>query len=228
MKVRQIVLLALSTLLLFSGNAIALTIGGIDFEDNAFADKLISSNPTTSVPFVYPIDSALYEDVFGIVGAASSIEEAVVGGNISNAAGNFAKDGYLELGFTDNYLVNGPGNDLALFELGHSIDPFGVSLEAGGVVIEYASAFTGYYTASAGIETPLPINVAFVDLNDFGIVDGALIDRFFIGGIESLTTLSVAGALNSSPAPVPEPSTAVLLGLGMASFVGFARKRTRK
>lgn len=176
-----------------------INIAGIEFNHNAFADILISSNPTTSVPFVYPIDPSLYVTTYGIVGDAANIEDAVIGDDITTAAGNWAEDGYLELGFSDNWLINGDGNDLVLFELGYSIDSFGLSLEPTGQVIEYASAFTGYYTRSSGINALVPINVAFVDLDDFAIPAGSSIGRFFIGGLDTLTTLSVAGALNSTP-----------------------------
>jgi hypothetical protein len=173
-------------------------IAGTEFKHNAFVDVLISSNPVTSIPFVYPIDPSLYVSTFGIVGDAANIEDAVIGDDISTAAGNWAEDGYLALGFADNLLINGDGCDLALFELGSSIDSFGVSLEANGQVIEYASAFTGYYTRSSGINAMVPINVAFVDLDDFGIPAGFVIDHFYIGGLDTLTTLSVAGAINST------------------------------
>lgn len=176
-----------------------INIAGIEFNYNAFADVLISSNPTTSIPFVYPINPSLYVTTFGIVGDATNIEDAVVGDDISTAAGNWAEEGYLELGFSDNRLINADGSDLVLFELGDSIDSFGVSLEPNGQLIEYASVFSGYYTRSSGINALVPINVAFVDLGDFGIPAGSSIGRFFIGGLDTLTTLSVAGALNSTP-----------------------------
>jgi hypothetical protein len=86
-----------------------------------------------------------------------------------------------------------------LFDLGSSIDSFGVSLDPNGQVIEYASAFTGYYTRSSGINDFLPINAAFVDLDDFGTPTGSSIGRLFIGGFDTLTTLSVAGALHAAP-----------------------------
>jgi hypothetical protein len=162
------------------------TIAGIQFSYNAFVDTLISSNPTSSIPFAYPIEPSLYVDTFGIAGDAATVEDAVIGDDISTAACNWDEDGYLELGFTDNRLVNGEGYDLVLFELGSSIDSFGVALQPGGQLIAYDSAFTGYYTLAAGINGFVQINAAFVDLDDFGVPAGSTIDHFFIGGL--LTT----------------------------------------
>jgi len=169
-------------------------VGGYSFDDNAFADYLISSSGSYTT-------------------SGGSLESCVTGANVYTYAFSQTPGAYLDLGFSDNYLVNGPGNDLALFELGIP-DTFGVSLTIGGTTHTYQTFYTGY---SGG---DYNLNVALVNLDDFGFATGSLFSHVVIGmdivsGSGTVPSLAVVGALNS----IPEPATICLLGLGALSLI---------
>ena len=104
----------------------SIVVGGITFDDNAFADTLISSSGDYTVG-----------------GNTSDLTTAVVGSDVDNFAFSFSPSTYLQLGYTDNVIVNGAGDDVALFELGVP-DTFKFSLTIGGVTKEYLTADTGF------------------------------------------------------------------------------------
>lgn len=196
---------------LCSRPANAAIIAGLNFDDSAFADILISS--------------------FG--------NYAIAGGDLATVltdttevtyAHSRTPGAFVELGFTDNLVVNGLGNDLALFELG-DVDTFVVTLN--GTTRSYLSAYTGF--SSAGFY----INVASLNLDDFGIATGGFVDSIRIGldtvrirtqsNTTTVPSLSLVAALNSAPLIVdnfhiPEPSTM----LGLFTVASFALASVRK
>jgi hypothetical protein len=210
MKIRMKIapLLALGSIA-FGISAYGITIGGINFQDNAFADILISSSGS-----------------FTTVGG--TLAQVLTDKDPGTFAFSRDPGSYVELGFTDNNLVNGPGEDLALFELG-VVDTFQVSLTIGGTTRNYGSSFTG---ETAG---GFPLNLAKVDLSDFGVADGASLNGVVIGlsflstGGTTVPSLSLVGAINSSDIVhgVPDGgSTAGLLALaaGALGMTRFGRK----
>jgi hypothetical protein len=129
----------------------------------------------------------------------------------------------VRLGFTDNALVNGSGDDLAIFEVDIA-DSFLVSLTVGGETRTYASTYTGQN--SSGFK----INVAMVNLDDFGVAPGTVLDSVVIG--LSLVTggdnpgtpsLSLVGAINSASIP-DGASTLTLAGISALALVGLSRR----
>lgn len=192
----------------------AISIGGVEFADeSAFADQVLSINGNfrrysgtgaTLVPATAAeITSLLTDqrpDTFIIAGAP-------LGGQ------------QVRLGFTDNLLINGTGADLALYELGFP-DSFGVTIN--GVSRQYTSVFTG--ESQVGPYSNLAqLNVARIDLSDFGIAPGAALSEITVG-LDILsapgftTSLSLAGAINSQRV-VSEPATILLLmGAGLAAL----------
>ena len=181
------------------------TVAGINFQDNAFADTVLSS-------------SGIYT-----LGGATTLQDAVTGSSLTHYAFSFSPGAYIQAGFSDNYLVNGLGNDLALFEYGVP-DTFAVSVTVGGVTHSYLSVATGFTGVVDG--TTWDVNVAEINLDDFGVAAGAELSSIVIGmdtqgSGGTVPSLGVVGALNSSPVnqSVPDAGSTISL-LGMA-FLGF-------
>jgi len=210
-------------------------IGGYNFQSNAFADTLVSSYSTD------PIDGGFYQAPLLGGMAPVTFEQAILGPYTGDAV--FSPDllSYVQLGFTDNVLRNGPGPDLALFETGIVADVFAVALAPSASATgfrEYTTAYTGF-----GFGSGVPanyLNVALVDLSDFGVPAGEVLNSITVGlypvsrsnlgpGTVSLTAVAAfypgAGAAPSDPTPVPAPP-GLLLALA-AGVVGVAVKRRR-
>ena len=188
-----------------SSSMAAIYVAGYGFADNAFADKLTSSSGN----YVY---------------TGATLEDSVVGSTVSDYAYSFDAGAYLALQFTDNKVSNGFMYDLAIFELGIP-DTFKVSLTIGGTTLNYTTASTGYNAGGYSL------NVALVDLSDFGVAPGATISDIVLGmdiyGRDSGTvpSLTAVGALNSCP--VPEPST-YFAGMSALGMLGLMFRRNRK
>ena len=209
MKHHLLISILFGVVLFATINASAVTtIGGINFEDNAFADTLIQSVGA------FDITGGTLADVL------TDIDEGTF-------AFSFTPGAFVELGFTDNVLVNGGGDDLALFELGVP-DSFDLSLTLGGVTNNYLSVDTGFDAAGFNL------NVATINLDDFGVASGASVSSLVVG-LDTLgsggtvPSLALVGAINSIPvdgsggAAVPEPSTYALFIIGLVGL-GYCKR----
>ncbi len=194
-----------------------LIVAGFSFDDNAFADSLVSSSDLSQ---------------FVILGGASSVEEALTGSNSGTSAFSAMDNAFVELGFIDNLIVNGAGNDLAVFELNVPED---MIVTINGMIVTRPQVDTGFDSAINGFD----INVSLFDLSDFGIALGgtassaifnilctveASINLGCTVGAPVAPALVVVGALNS--VSVPEPVTLGLFLFGLAGM-SYAMRRRR-
>lgn len=166
-------------------------------------------------------------------GPAGSVAEALVGANLEQCINNNTGNaGIVEAVFLDNSIENAPGVDLVIFELSGALaagtpDPrerFGVSIKLPG---EF-SPFTYFDPIATGTNSCgdptlcLDTFAVELDLSDFGILPGALVDRirlhvFDVGLGTKSGDIAALGALNSAAA-IPEPSTGMLLIAGLIAL----------
>lgn len=182
-----------------------ITIGGYTFDDNAFVDVVTGSSGT-----------------FKLVGG-NTIASVILDNNVNTYLSSRDPGAYLDLGFTDNVVVNGAGDDLVLFELGWP-DTWLVTIN--GITQTVASSFTGQmvpvYSMTYGL------NAAAIDLTSFGVASGGTIDSLrlsFVLTPETQSTTALVGAINS--ASVPEPATWAMM-IGGFGLVGASLRRQRR
>lgn len=211
-----------------------------------FAAQNVNASPITIAGFTFSAGELAFADdaylVSGTirytcatagVGPASSVAEALAGSNLERCVNNNTGDsGIVEAVFLDNSIENAPGVDLVIFELSGTLpagtpDPrenFGVSVE----LPDGFSPFTYFDPVATGSNSCgdptlcLDTFAVQIDLSDFGVAPGALVDRvrlhiFDVGLGTKSGDIAALGALNSG-APVPEPSTGLLLLGGLAAL----------
>lgn len=197
-------------------SATTLQIGGLTLQSQGFADQLISSSGSFSTN-------------------AASLAAALTDHDLSTwvqatAAGD-STTGTVVLGFSDNRLVNGAGDDLVLFEVGH--EAYEYSQEGfDSLWVTFNGVSRLYFTTETSTHVDdHNVNMTRIDLSHFGLVEGVVLDRVQIGlGYDtrgSLPQLQLVAALNSVAAPVPEPASGLLLAGGGLLLAGLQRRRAR-
>ncbi len=204
--------LALATSL--GAGATTLEIGGLSLDSQGFADQLISSSGSFSTN-------------------ATSLAQALTDHSLSTwvratAAGD-STGSTLVLGFSDNRLVNGAGDDLVLFEVGH--EAYEYSQEGFDSLWVTVNGVTRLYftTETSTHVDDHNVNMTRIDLSHFGLAEGVQLDRVQIGlGYDtrgSLPQLQLVAAMHSVAAPVPEPASLLLLAAGGLLLAGLQRRR---
>ncbi len=205
-----------------SAHAAPISVGGFTFTagEEAFAD-----------------DAVLVSGV--ITGAdAPTIKTVLVGSSISDSFNTGdSGGGIVEVLFTDNAIVNGPGADLVIFELSGD-RPAGTPdpAEVFDVSIFDGFSFSSFVTVTpvaTGFPDPadptLDVFAVQVDLSSFGIAPGGTTDRvrlhIFNANLGSKSAdLTALGALNSLTVPEPSSSAALVVSL---SALALLRRRRR-
>ena len=169
----------------------SISLGGYDFDDNAFPDlaAYVSGGPP-SLSFTSTGD--INADL--LIAADADATTYIFGTPV-----------VFDLTFVDNRLVNGPGPDLVVFELGAD-DGALVDIEVGGSLV---GALPYLLTATGEFSSNFSLNAAVIDLDDFGVAAGTMIETIRIdndsaavpGGQTISSAICAVGALNST-APV--------------------------
>lgn len=215
-------LAAILVILAASSSFSATILHGFTFEDDAFADVLLS-------------------DPSGLmVSGAPDAETALTGSDTSSFAYSAVDGSFITLGFTDNVVLNGPGADLIVFEL-NIITAEPIVLTING----FQSAPMAQSSAVATFPPDGTIHFTAWDLSDFGIAIGASVDTVTLQGVCTAAVSAVhgctedalvasaflaVGALNSGPAvsPIPLPATGITLFLGLLLLLGLRSKQLNK
>lgn len=126
---------------------------------------------------------------------------------------------FVTLGFTDETVLDGPGNDIFIQETGGNgerADVFVSSDLINFVFLGVAqdNTTTAFDLESIGFLNPV-IGIKIVGLDDFGGSPG-----FDVVNVQVLP-----GSIGA--APVPEPASVTLLGIGIAGLLYFARRNQR-
>ena len=165
----------------------AIEIGGISFDDNAFSDRVLSTDFTG--------------ELTGCTGSTpSTIDEAIAGSNLNtwidygyhdmvpgpdgdyNSAAPPTQ--YIELAFTDNVVVNSAGADLAIFQIG-TANSVRVALDKASIQSPYSDGAVSVISDPVSFPTVytnncIQVRVAYVDLSDLGVPEGESVYRVFL------------------------------------------------
>lgn len=210
-KIKPLLAAALAALA-FGASAETLEIGGITLDSQGFADTLISSTGSFSTN-------------------GASLAQALTDHQLATWAQSSTPGASVVLGFTDNRLVNGAGDDLALFEVGHEAYEYSQEgFDSLWVTINGQTRL--YFTTETSTHVDdHNVNMTRIDLSFFGLAEGVQLDRIEIGldydTRGSLPQLQLAAAMNSVAAPVPEPASALLLLAGGGLLAAARRRRTQ-
>ncbi|MBP6900779.1 MAG: hypothetical protein KBC73_11850 [Burkholderiaceae bacterium] len=213
-KARRLVA-ALATALCWGAGAVSaqtLEIGGLTLQQQGFADQWISGSGSFTTNAASPAAALTDADL------ATWVRSDTPGASVV-------------LAFTNNRVVNGVGDDIALFEVGH--EAYEYSQEGFDSLWITINGQTRLYftTETTTIVDDHNVNMTRLDLSHFGLAAGAQIDRIQIGldydTRGSLPQLQLVAAIHSVAAPVPEASSWALLLAGLAGLSGVARWRRR-
>ena len=210
---------ALAGLALFglagAAQATPISIGGFTFDENSSADHVGATTGTIQT-FVVDAGGGFNVNAFSVdlVLTDNSLDSGVFCLNACT----------IELIFTDNAAVNGAGDDLILFEQGEAET---TNITIGGIEL----VLSDFTTQAAIVDAQgTLINIYAIELDDFGIVSGGMIDtvlldlNFPLGDVNFPTSDPTAlFALNS--ADVPEPGMFMLFLMGLIG-IGYARRRS--
>jgi len=182
----------------------AIDIGGLVFEDNAFADRIMSTDYTGllascaghSVPDLAAALTGADLDSWIDYG-----DHDYFPGDDGTYDSEAPPDQYIELSFTDNLVINGEGPDIAIFQLG-APNAVRVSLDLDSILNPGApeSVEMVVLNSSLGITNScgIEVNVGYIDLDDFDIDRNARVYHLFVS-----SPLGVYGEICGPPTGYP-------------------------
>ncbi|MEK8053067.1 PEP-CTERM sorting domain-containing protein [Ideonella sp. DXS22W] len=188
----------------------SLEIGGLTLDARGFADTLIGSQGVFETP-------------------AASVAQALTGASLSTWVRSATSGASVVLGFSAFHVLNGAGDDLALFEVGHEAYEYSQEGFDSLWVTINGQRRLYFTTETTTIVDDHNVNMTRLDLSHFGVAVGATVDRIEIGldydTRGSLPQLQLVAAIHSVAAPVPEPGALVLMLAGLTGVGGAAWRR---
>jgi hypothetical protein len=178
-----------------------INVGGFAFPDNGLVDTLVASTGSYTV-------------------SGGSLASVLTDTDPGTYAFSFDSGASLTLGWSAASPVNGPGDDIVLFELGVP-DSWNVTIN--GTTLLETPIDTGF--TAAGFD----LNAAAFDLSDFGVASGGSISQIHLtfnldpGG--TIASTSLVGALHTSSAPEPSTWAMLLVGFAGLGLLGWTRSR---
>jgi hypothetical protein len=201
----------------------AVLIGGVEFPQGAasFADAVINYSPVLVSSGTQP--TAPHRGDFNALGVPNyaGVNSCATQGTCSFVS--LGDGGSITLQFVDNKLTGSGTNalDLWVFEVGPDVEDTFVDISKDGIAW---SSIGKVFGSTAGIDIDAyGFGVAdlfsFIRLTDDGALDGQT-------GNTVGADIDAVGAISTVLTPVPEPSTFILLGAGLAGLAVWRRKRS--
>jgi hypothetical protein len=237
-----------STILLTSGLffaaqasvAATVTIGGFSFDDSSYVDSATLVQGVID-PVSGPLAAGNVDEGADASGGPVSIT-GLVGGNFNTFTSltnsQFIPPDLVQIFFTNNTLVNGPGADLLFFGQG------GGATGLPTIRVNGTGAMNAHILVGAGsvplnslstltTQSNIPLNLGTFDFSSLGYADGAAItDPLYVVRGFSVSVFAVAALNNQVIAPPPPPSAVplpaglplLLAGLGAFGLLRRSRK----
>ena len=202
------------TVLTSAANAASVTIAGNTFDDSAFADTATILNGSFNL-FVGP--------------NGGDFEDRVTGSSLFSGGACASNACSFEIGFNNNFVVNGAGDDLVVFGITDSLtesEAFSVTIN--GVTVD------GFDAVAAGVVPGFNVEIASVgiDLSDFGLNFGDTINSaiFSVSTANGNTTeeFIAFAAANNQSLETPLPASFYLFAAGAFGIYGAGRTGRKK
>lgn len=200
-------LAALFLLAVFANPAPAtVMIGDMVFDDNAFGDVVLSATPSGSGHFNEESSPPNINNPLTLPEDFAILEAIVLGSDMTRWVSLRTTEARLTIGFTDLLPVDGPGDDIAIFEIGATAP---ISVTIGGNTQLFTSEPHG------------SLNMVLIDLEDFGVSETSAVT---LGGTNIFNDIAGVAAINF----VPEPSSFFLAGVGLIGLVAWGWRRRKR